>query len=166
VPFTLFHFGPGLLLKSAAPRQLSILSYAAANVVIDLESLYHLLHHDWPVHRWAHTFVAASLIGTAVGLVLSIALRRAAAQDTPRAPAFSGELNQIALIVGGFLGGVTHPLLDGLMHPDIRPFQPFTDANPLLGAVSLPLLLRLCVGTGLLGVTILLFRRSSRKAAA
>jgi hypothetical protein len=47
-------------------------------------------------------------------------------------------------------------VLDGIMHPDIRPFRPFTDANPLLGLVSIRVLYLFCVIPGLVGAALLL----------
>jgi len=45
------------------------------------------------------------------------------------------------------------------MHEDIKPFSPFTDANPLLGVISMGNLNVLCVVSGLLGVVVLLKQR-------
>ena len=63
MPATPFHFGPGLLVKAAAPRQFSMAAYSLAQVVIDIESGYYLLQHASPVHRQAHTFALGGLIG-------------------------------------------------------------------------------------------------------
>ena len=56
MPFTPLHFGPGLLLKAAAPRHVSFTAFVASQVLIDLESLYNILRGAWPVHRELHTF--------------------------------------------------------------------------------------------------------------
>ena len=37
---------------------------------------------------------------------------------------------------GALIGAWSHLLLDSFMHEDIKPFSPFTDANPLLGVIS------------------------------
>ena len=37
MPATPYHFGPGLLIKAAAPRQFSMAAYSLTQVVIDLE---------------------------------------------------------------------------------------------------------------------------------
>jgi len=70
------------------------------------------------------------------------------------------------VLVGGLLGGVTHPLLDGLMHADIKPFLPFSTANPLLGLVPVGSLLWFCVATGILAGMVMLCRRSLWRVAA
>jgi len=67
-------------------------------------------------------------------------------------------LNKLSSLVGGAVGGLTHPILDGIMHRDIRPFWPFTDANPLLGAIGLGALHALCLACGIAGAIVLAFR--------
>jgi membrane-bound metal-dependent hydrolase YbcI (DUF457 family) len=64
----------------------------------------------------------------------------------------------------GFFGGVFHSVLDGIMHGDMRPLRPLSDANPLLGLVSIQVLYLFCIVTGLLGAAILLaWERRSRR---
>ena len=46
-------------------------AYSLAQVVIDIESGYYMLHHATPVHRQAHTFLMGGLIGLACGLIVS-----------------------------------------------------------------------------------------------
>src|SRR2546423_15132783 len=71
MPATPFHLGPGLLIKAAAPRQFSMAAYTVAQVVIDIESGYHVLRGETYVHRQAHTFFLGGLIGLVCGLVVS-----------------------------------------------------------------------------------------------
>jgi hypothetical protein len=40
VPFTPFHFGPGLLLEGAAPRHVSLIAFVISQVAVDLEPLH------------------------------------------------------------------------------------------------------------------------------
>jgi hypothetical protein len=42
------------------------------------------------------------------------------------------------------------------MHADMRPLRPFSDANPLLGLVSIQVLYLFCIVTGILGAALLL----------
>ena len=58
MPFTPFHFGLGATLHAAAPRRVSFLAFCGANVLTDIEPLYFMLAHQWPLHRTAHTFWA------------------------------------------------------------------------------------------------------------
>ena len=64
----------------------------------------------------------------------------------------------------GVFGGVLHSVLDGLMHPDVRPLRPFSDANPLYGLVSVRVVYLICIITGLIGAAVLLaWERRSRR---
>jgi membrane-bound metal-dependent hydrolase YbcI (DUF457 family) len=156
VPVTPFHFGPGLLLKAAAPRRVSLTAFVLANVAIDVESVVNLVAGRMPVHATLHTFAVAPVLGLALGAVVHAPARagRWKNPETALAPA----------LTGGWLGGFTHIVLDGVMHRDIRPFWPFTDANPLLRVVDLPALHLVCVATGALGLA-WLAARSARRAA-
>ena len=65
-------------------------------------------------------------------------------------------------LLGGGIGGLSHSLLDGFMHRDMQPFQPFTTANPLLGLVGPELLYVTCLTAGALGVGWLGLRLASK----
>jgi len=62
------------------------------------------------------------------------------------------------------VGGLSHPLLDGIMHPDVRSFMPWSDSNPFLRLVGLAPLHLACVTAALFGVVCLTGwrRRGSR----
>ena len=60
--------------------------------------------------------------------------------------------------LGGFFGGITHPLLDGVMHADIEPLRPFARGNPFLGLLALGPLHMACILCGVLGLVIFLAR--------
>jgi hypothetical protein len=61
-----------------------------------------------------------------------------------------------AAINGAVIGAYSHVLLDGIMHSDVRPGAPWTDANPLLHWITLSQLHWLCVATGVLGLIFML----------
>jgi hypothetical protein len=52
MPFTPFHFGPGALVHSAAPKHISFLAFCDANVLVDVEPLYYMLTGGYPIHRF------------------------------------------------------------------------------------------------------------------
>jgi hypothetical protein len=154
VPFTPFHFGPGLLGKGLAARWYSLTAFIASNVVIDCESFYYLMRGEYPVHRQLHTFVGAAMVGVATACLL-LGVRRV----IPRLRAWllaqpatiRAEGSPLGIIVGAMIGALSHPVLDGIMHSDIRPFHPWTSANPLHGLVGLELLHIGCVIAGVVG---------------
>ncbi len=156
MPATPFHFGPGLLIKAAVPRQFSMAAYSLSQVVIDIESGYYMLHHATPVHREAHTFALGGLIGLLCGLIVS---RVGAWVARPRdvvPEALAAEYRLPIAVLSGIFGGIFHSVLDGIMHADIRPFRPFTAANPLYGLVSVQILYLFCILTGVVGAALLL----------
>ena len=159
MPFTPFHLGLGSILKGAAPKQFSFTSFAASQVVIDLESLYHILRHEWPVHRVMHTLPVATAVGVGVGCLLYL-VGRPLSRYLPKLIVVQSEVALWPLILGGVVGGVSHPILDGLMHSDVRPFLPMTAQNPLLGAVSMGSLHVGCMIGGVMGVALLAVRTS------
>jgi len=151
VPVTPFHFGIGALAKGAFPARVSFLTFVASQIVIDCETGYYLfVAREWPLHRWAHTFLLGSLIGVAVGSLTS-GVAQAALAAKWSLP-FSSDWGFAQCVWGGLLGGLTHPLLDGLMHTDIEPLRPFARGNPFLGLIGLDLLHLLCVACGVVGL--------------
>ena len=136
MPFTPFHFGPGLLAKSVVPRWFSLSAFAASQVVIDIESLYWLMRDEWPVHRVLHTFLGGALVGLAVTVGVTVAGGSFADRRLRERSGLAGEARFGPAVAGGLAGGLSHSVLDGIMHADIRPFRPLTLANPLLDRVD------------------------------
>jgi membrane-bound metal-dependent hydrolase YbcI (DUF457 family) len=156
MPATPYHFGPGLLIKAAAPRQFSMAAYSLTQVVIDLESGYYLLHKNLPIHRELHTFALGGLIGLLCGLVVS---RFGAWLARPRdvvGEALAAEYRLSVAVLSGVFGGLLHSVLDGIIYTDIRPFQPFSSANPLYGLAGAPRVYQFCIVTALVGAALLL----------
>jgi len=155
MPFTPFHFGPGILLKACAPRAVSLTAFVISQVVIDIESGYHLLRNDWPVHREVHSLPVAGLVGILTGTAVWIVGRKRRASNEAMIQA---EVALLPAHVSGLVGGLSHPLLDAVMHTDLRPFWPFSTANPLLAVMGLGYLHLFCVGSGIVGAVILMIR--------
>lgn len=143
MPFTPFHFGPGALVHSAAPKHISFLAFCGANVLVDVEPLYFMLTHQYPIHRFFHTYVGAT-VAAAMVLAMFAFVRKL----TPR-------LTVRAVALGAIVGTYSHVLLDSLMHADMEPFAPFSAANPLLGAVFLNTLHGFCLVAGVVGGVVL-----------
>jgi hypothetical protein len=157
MPVTPFHFGVGLLGKGVAPRSISLCAFVASQVVIDCESAYFLfVAREWPVHRVLHTFALATPVGGLVGLAVWAVARRI--RWLSEVAVLRNDCALRPAILGGLLGGLTHPLLDGIMHDDIRPFLPFTSANPLHLLIDLGPLHVLCILFGVVGVALLAIR--------
>ena len=159
MPFTPFHFGPGALLHCAAPKHVSFLAFCGANVLVDVEPLYFMLTHQDPIHRFFHTYVGATVAALIVVALFTL-IRRFA---MPLLRIFRLEnLGVRAVGLGAFAGTYSHVVLDSLMHADMRPFAPFSDANPVLSAISLSALHGFCLFAGVVGIAAVAARRYFR----
>src|SRR4051812_49891772 len=129
MPVTPFHFGPGAAIHAAAPRYVSFLAFCAANILMDVEPLYYMLTQQYPLHRFFHTYIGASIVAAA-----TVGLFEAARRVVEKIPSLR------AVALGATFGTLSHVFLDSIMHRDMKPVAPFSDANSLLGAISLPAL--------------------------
>jgi len=151
MPITPYHFGPGAAIHSMAPRRISFLAFCVANVLTDVEPLYHILRHQHPIHGFFHTYLGATV--TAAVTVAGFA--------AARVPRPNLRLGPVA--VGALIGTWSHVLLDSLMASDVHPLAPFTDANPLLDAIPYEMLIAGCVISGGAGLILLAARRLVRR---
>lgn len=158
MPVTPFHFGPGLALHAAAPRHISFVAFCAANILTDVEPLFFMLTDQTPLHRFFHTLPGVSLvIGVTVLLLRGLQKTLASWQYCPNVAGWKDEsLRQ--MVLGAFLGGYSHILLDSLMHWDMAPFAPVSGGNPLLGQIGVEALHWACVGAAVLGLVMLAWR--------
>jgi hypothetical protein len=158
MPFTPFHFGPGAAIKAAIPRHFSFTVFCFAQVVTDCETAYYMVQRVYPWHRFCHTYVGATLVGlfsVLVGCpVCQLTLQLWSAW---RAAPFRRCFPRATVIpyrsaaAGAFIGTYSHVLLDSIVHDDVRPFWPFTEANPFYGVVGSFTLHAACVILGLFG---------------
>ena len=162
MPITPFHFGLGAAIHALAPKHVSFLAFCASNVLIDVEPLYFLLTDQDPVHRFFHTYIGASLV--AVATVLLFASCRWLASRLSLPNPFKWQELGLWLVTGGATAGTySHIVLDSLMHHDITPLAPFSNANPLLQVVSLSTLHWFCLVAGAAGLCVLGIRRLLRE---
>lgn len=160
MPITPFHFGPGGLITLASRGHVSFLAFCAANVLIDVESLYNMVTGQLRIHTFFHTYVGAML--AAVVVVLGFYPARRLANLLPVSPLTAWRhLPVRAVVWGALLGAWTHVLLDSIMHPDITPLAPFSNVNVLYGAVTMGMLHLSCLLAGVAAVAWWIFRFKS-----
>ncbi len=135
MPFTPFHFGPGLVLNAAAPRQVNWLTFCAANVIIDLEPAYYILTRNPPLHRTMHSLGGATVVFGATVLVWAGLRRMALGKAIPNWWDWQGQQWR-AVWLGALLGAYSHVMLDGVLYREMNLLWPLGKGNPLLGAVS------------------------------
>lgn len=161
MPITPFHFGPGALLKAAAPRHLSWTAFALANGLIDLEPILLFLFTGEPAHRFFHTPPGATLAALAAVWPGRIAcqawLRFWNRQLSPAQAQWLCCATTISVkqaLVGALLGAWSHLALDMAMHVDVRPLWPAIAGNPWHGWMSMDGLHLLCAASGLAALAI------------
>jgi len=155
--------GPGLALKALGGRHFSLMVFGFSQVAMDVEPLVRIIRGDALLHGFTHTYAGASLIAlvsVAVGrpvcqffLNYWIAGRDAAFLSWLRGPKL---ISWPAALAGAFVGTYGHVLLDSIMHSDMRPLAPLSDANGLLHVISVEGLHLLCLLGAILGFMLML----------
>ena len=165
MPVTPFHFGPGLFIKSVLSKRFSFRVFIMANVVTDVEPLYFMLTRQYPLHRFTHTYLGATLVAIGciiVGRPICSRLTEIWNGLFEGLKIANDKIETPALILGAFAGTYSHVLLDSLMHRDLRPFYPWNSSNGLLHALSYEQIHLFCVLAGLGGLLICLMTKKRR----
>lgn len=177
MPFTPFHMGPALLLKSLTGRRFSVLVFGVSQVGIDIEPLVRMIRSDSILHGFTHTLSGALLVGAGAGIIgrplanWFLRILRQASREASTSPLLRHDVTWSVALTSAWVGTGSHLLLDGIMHADMSPFAPVMNANPLLGVVGWGSLHLFCVATGIAGLAILLVsgawaaRRASSRPA-
>ena len=159
MPFTPFHFGPGVAIKAVIPAHFSLSVFCFAQVVVDAEVLVHMSRGETRLHQHLHTYAGAlgvAAISLAVGWPLCQRLLRwwCAQANMPLREIYSlsAVITPIQAITGALLGSLTHVVLDSIMHADLRPWAPFNKSNVLYEIVHPGSLHLACVLLGVLGL--------------
>ena len=172
MPFTPFHLGAGATFKALSPKYCSFTMFGFTQVIIDTESLYYMVQGLWPIHRFFHTYLGATLVALFclfVGRPLCEAVLRV--WNWRLSPSqrqwlhIEPKISWSAAAIGAFLGAYSHVLLDSIMHTDARPFAPFSDTNGMLHIISVTQLHVVCVGLGIVGGLVLVVLLLRRKMA-
>ena len=158
MPITPFHFGPGAAIHAIAPKHVSFLAFCSANVLIDIEPLYYMVTGQYPLHRFLHTYIGATVIMVATALIFFFALKLASRVRLPNLFQWQS-LKPLPIWLGAAAGSYSHIVLDSVMHADIVPLSPFSEVNVLYQLVSLGELHLFCVFAAVLGLALLGIRR-------
>lgn len=147
MPVTPFHLGPGAAFKAIGGRHFSFMVFGGAQVLMDLEPLVRIYLGTPILHGYTHTIAGAFVIGT-----IAVVIGRPISQFVltryriPHHP-----FSWLAAGTGAYVGTFSHVLLDAVMHPDMHPWWPLSQDNPLLGAIPVGWLHVSCVVLGVLG---------------
>ena len=175
MPITPLHFGPAIAGKAVAPKHFSVLAFALTQAIIDAEAGFYLLQGSWPIHRFLHSYLGATVVAVATVVLgrplLGLAIRgwnRLLAGHLRVLPKLRPDVPLAAVISGAVLGSYSHVLLDSFVHADMKPFAPWHDGNPLLHVMTATNVVLLCVALGIAGGIVLLAaaRRRRQSGAA
>ncbi len=158
MPFTPFHMGIAFIVKPVAPQHLSLITFGLAQIPMDIEPLIGLIRQSDILHGPSHTVIGAIVIGVFVALVSPPICRLILRRYNDEIMAYNvrwlsepTEPTSLAIWSGALGGALSHIVLDSFMHDDMRPFAPFSDANPLLQTLSHDDVYRLCSILGIVG---------------
>lgn len=167
MPFTPMHMGPGILIKALLQGSFSLMVFGWTQIIMDIQPLIVLISGEGHLHGFSHTYVGAILLGAfsaLTGKYLSqIALSLLGiSQDTllpATTPAIPKPTNPIVIkwwvcLLSAMLGSFSHVFLDSIMHIDVEPFFPITLANDFHGLISVKLIHKICLYSGLVGAGI------------
>ena len=161
MPFTPFHLGPGAIFKAIGGNRFSFMVFGGSQVLIDIEPGVRMLFGTSILHGPSHTIAGAFLIGIVASLIgkpiSEFALRLLSIPHIG--------ITWTASATGAFFGTFSHIFLDAIVHSDMIPWSPLSGSNELLGLVSLPSLLILCVVSGVVGGLVVLIRYKTRHNA-
>ena len=166
MPFTPFHFGAGLALRSLTGEWFSFMVFCFVQVLIDLEPGWYMLRGEDEIHRFFHTYAGstvAAVVGALAGRPLcQWLLRQWNARLSPAQARWLGvapAISWTAACTGALAGAWSHVFLDSFMHADMRPFAPWRADNALLFAIHVDTLYLSCALAGVAGLAVLLWRK-------
>ena len=156
MPFTPIHMGPGILLKAILQSSFSLMVFGWTQIVMDIQPLIVLITGEGHLHGFTHTYVGAVLLAifsaltgkylSELGLII-IGLSK----DKPI------KIIWWVCFLSAFVGSFSHVFLDSIMHADVEPFYPVTLDNPFHGIISISVLHKVCLYSGLMGAAIYYF---------
>lgn len=154
MPFTPIHMGPGILIKTILQSSFSLMVFGWSQIVMDLQPLFVLINGHGHLHGFSHTYIGAiilAIVSALTGKYLSELGLMIIGTFLKYQPI---KISWPVAILSAFIGCFSHVLLDSIMHFDVQPFYPFTLNNPFLDTISVGMLHKICLYSGLVGAVI------------
>lgn len=146
--------GPGILIKSILQSSFSLMVFGWTQIVMDIQPLIVLISGEGHLHGFTHTYVGAILIAIFAAFTgkylseLGLKLLNISTKDNLISIKWS------VVFLSAFIGSFSHVLFDSIMHADVEPFFPLTLNNQFLGLISVSMLHKVCMYSGLIGAAI------------
>ena len=131
----------------------SLMVFGWTQIVMDIQPLIVIITGAGHLHGFSHTYLGATLIALFSGLTgkylseLGLKILRIG----PEQPVSIG---WGICLSSAFIGSFSHVLLDSIMHADLQPFYPIVLDNQFLGLISIDVLHRICLYSGLVGAAL------------
>jgi hypothetical protein len=152
MPFTPFHMGPGILVKSLLQGSFSLMVFGWSQIVMDVQPLVAIVSGVGKLHGFIHTYIGATLIAFLSAVTGKYLARWALVTIFSVAPVVL--IRWWVAFLSAFIGAYSHVVLDSIMHNDIQPLLPLSSSNVLLGFISISALHKFCLYSGLVGAVL------------
>lgn len=140
MPLTPFHWG-ALVFGMLALSFFYLPALAISSVLMDIEPLFYGVYYLFVppsagacLHCFFHTYLGASIIALVVGFAL-VGTRKKLDLSNLLFGINQDAISDAKIYATSFLAAWSHIFLDSFMYGDIKPFWPFTSANPFLGVI-------------------------------
>ena len=150
MPFTPFHMGPGIAIKSVLQGSFSLMVFGWAQIVMDVQPLVVMITGEGDLHGFSHTYLGATLLGmlsALSGKYLSELGLYLFGLNADRQIRIAWWVAFLSALIGTF----THVLLDSIMHADVEPFYPASTSNTMLYVISVEMLHKVCLYSAIFG---------------
>lgn len=149
MPFTPVHMGPGILIKAIFQGSFSLMVFGWTQILMDIQPLVVLITGEGHLHGFSHTFLGGSLIAVIAAItgkyLAELGLKILSLGKQPVIIFWP------VAFLSAFIGSFSHVWLDSIMHTDVEPFYPVFLYNHFHGLVSVAVLHKLCLYSGLFG---------------
>ncbi|MDO6428553.1 metal-dependent hydrolase [Thalassotalea sp. 1_MG-2023] len=154
MPFTPIHMGPGIFIKAILQGSFSLMVFGWTQIVMDIQPLIVMITGEGHLHGFTHTYIGAILIA-----LFSALTGKYLSELGLKILTISNENSVVSIkwwvvLLSAFIGSFSHVLLDSIMHADVEPFFPLTIDNQFLDLISVPMLHKACLYSGLIGAAI------------
>lgn len=151
--------GAALFIKPALDRNFSVITFGIAQVAMDIEPGVRMVLGTDVLHGATHTILGALIMAVLVMLIAPGICNCLLAKWNKEVIYYkqpwllhAGAASKTAIIMCALFGTLSHVFLDSLMHHDIHPLSPFSQANPCMGLISHDGVYQACVVAGVFGV--------------
>ncbi len=135
--------GAALIVKPALKYRFSVITFGIAQVVMDVEPGIRMWTNSDMLHGPTHTILGALIMAFLVILIapsicnyLLTKWNKEVFYYSQPWLVHSQPVPKTAVTIGAFFGTLSHVVLDSLIHPDIRPLSPFSQANPFMDLIT------------------------------